>query len=178
MAKKKFWTSDKLVALTALFISLLSLFIFIRQTNIIEKQSHLSVLPYLMIDASNNGLAKEFSLQLVNHGVGPAIIENKKIVYKGKEYDLEFHDFLKKHVPGMDSVKIIGDATVHKGLALPAGASRTILKIGGGERSYRDFLKVLQSLEPPQFNYEIHFKSIYNDHWKIDAFGSEPMYVK
>jgi len=172
--KKKFWTSDKLVALSALCISLLTLVIFIRQTNIMEKQSHLSAMPYLMIEGSDQGLDKMYILDLVNHGVGPAIIVDRKITYKGKEYDLEFDEFLREHVEGMDSVKIISNSTVHRGLALPAGSSRTVIKVGGGAKSYNNFMKVLEKLSTPEFDYKISYKSIYNDHWYIDARDTEP----
>ncbi len=172
--KKKFWTSDKLVALSALSISLLTLVIFIRQTNIMEQQSHLSVMPYLMIEGSDQGLDKMYILDLVNHGVGPAIIVDRKISYKGTEYDLEFDEFLREHVEGMDSVKIISNSTVHRGLALPAGSTRTIIKIGGGATSYNHFLKVLEQLSTPDFDYKITYKSIYDDRWYIDARDSEP----
>lgn len=172
--KKKFWTSDKLMAISALSISLITLFIFVKQTNIMEKQSHLSAMPYLMIEGSDQGFDKIFILDLVNHGVGPAIIVDRKITYKGKEYNLEFDEFLKEHMEGMDSVNIISNSTIHKGLAIPAGSTRTIIKIGGGAKSYYDFLKVLEKLSPPDFDYKITYKSIYNDQWFIDATDTEP----
>ncbi|MBT8310320.1 MAG: hypothetical protein HKO72_01275, partial [Flavobacteriaceae bacterium] len=72
--KKKFWNSERVVSFSAMFISLLTLFIFIKQTNIIERQSRLSALPYLMVETSNNSEDNTFEIEIVNHGVGPAII--------------------------------------------------------------------------------------------------------
>ena len=108
-----------------------------------------------MIEGSDQGLDKMYILDLVNHGVGPAIIVDRKITYKGKEYDLEFDEFLREHVEGMDSVKIISNSTVHRGLALPAGSSRTVIKVGGGAKSYNNFMKVLEKLSTPDFDYKI-----------------------
>jgi hypothetical protein len=174
MGKNKFWTSDKIVAFTALFISLLTLIIFIWQTNLMQKQNHLSVLPYLLMDSSNNGSEFTFAIDLDNHGVGPAIIENSSIHYKGKTYHMQFVDFLKEQIPDMDSVATINVTTVQNGLAIPAGGRINMLTVGGGETSYRTFLKIMTELQQDGFGYEIHYKSIYDDQWKITSLTNSP----
>ena len=63
MSKKKFWTSDRIVGFSAMFISLITLFIFIKQTNIIDRQSKLSAMPYLMMQMSNNGCKKDHCIR-------------------------------------------------------------------------------------------------------------------
>ncbi|MBT8268432.1 MAG: hypothetical protein KJN59_04340, partial [Bacteroidia bacterium] len=62
MAGKKFLSTDKIVALTAMFIGVLTLIIFIRQTNIMDTQGRLSVMPYLLLETSNNGENRTFSI--------------------------------------------------------------------------------------------------------------------
>ena len=167
--KKKFWSADKLVSFAAIFISVMSLFIFKKQTNIMEEQSHLSVMPYLMLETSNNGFDKKFYIEFVNHGVGPAIIESRRIIYKGQSYDMEFIDFIEDVAPDTDSINIISSSSIQPGFSLPAGRSRTIIIAGGSERSYNDFLKFMQTVQSEDFNYEIVYKSIYNDRWKITS---------
>lgn len=173
--KKKFWTSDKMVSLAAMFVSLLTLFIFIRQTNIIETQNHLSVMPYLMVESSKNAELYTFALDLENYGVGPAIIEERLIFYDGKEYNMEFEPFLRANVPEMDSVVTVNHSTIQIGLALPAQGKRNIITIGGGKRSYQTFVQIIMRLQSKGLNYRIRYKSIYNDHWEINSENDVPI---
>ncbi|MCW5519463.1 hypothetical protein J1N09_06415 [Aureitalea sp. L0-47] len=172
--KKKFWTSDKVVSFVAIVVSVFSLFIFVKQTNIIEEQNHLSVMPYLLLESSNNAYENEFKIEIVNHGVGPAIIQERLLYYKGEEYDMEFVDFLKDVAPGTDSINVISSSTLQPGFALPAGASRQILKIGGSKKSYDDFMKFMNMTRTDDFQYVIKYKSIYGDNWKITSQNEVP----
>ncbi len=176
--KSKFWTSDKIVSIVAIAISLFTLFIFVKQTNIIEEQSKLSVLPYLMLDSSDNGAKKTFSIDLENYGVGPAIIESRVIHYKNKTYDMEFHEFLRDYVPEMDSIHIINFTTLHLGVAIPASSRRNVLIVGGDEYSYKAFLKILERLRSEGFDFEIQYKSIYDDRWKISSEALRPSEIE
>lgn len=172
--KKKFWTSDKLVALTALIISLLSLYIFIRQTNIIEEQSHLSVMPYLLFESSNDGENQKFSISLVNYGVGPAIITERKLFYKGKTYDMEVVDFMGEVFPQFDTLNVMNNSTAQPGLAIPVGGERNLLTVGGNPEDYQEMLKLMQELFDNNLDYRVEYKSIYNDRWYLDAKTNGP----
>lgn len=174
MGKRKFWTSDKIVAFSAIFISLSTLYIFIRQTNIMEAQNHLSVMPYLMMETSDNGEMKTFAIDLENYGVGPAIIESSILHYKEKTYEMELKDFLRQNIPEMDSVDVINYTTIQNGLAIPARSKRNIITAGGGERSYLRFLQIFNKLMEDGFYYEIRYRSIYDDHWKISSNDGVP----
>ncbi len=169
MAKKKFWTTDKIVGFTALFISILTLYIFIRQTNIIETQSHLSVMPYLLLEITENNHGNTFELDLENYGVGPAIIENASIHYNDSTYKSQFQEFLRAHVQGMDSVQILNHSTLEEGRAIPAGGSINLITVGGSEQSYTTFLQIMQELKQKKngFDFDIQYKSIYEDQWQI-----------
>ncbi len=176
--KKKFWTSDKIVSVVALAISLFTLYIFVRQTNIIEEQSRRSVMPYLMLDSANNSANNTYSISIVNYGVGPAIVESRKIYYKNKMYDMEFYEFLKEQVPEMDSVNFINTTTLQVGVAIPSSAERNILVVGGDETSYQTFLKVVQKLMEEDFDYKIKYKSIYDEHWSISSKEQVPIHIE
>lgn len=167
--KKKFWTSDKLVGLVAILISLITLIIFVRQTNIMEKQSRLSVMPYLMISTSDVGSTNKYSFTLINYGVGPAIIDSTVIRYNGKAYNMQFVDFLSTELDFMDSVPVLNNATLGKGLAIPAGGERNFLTVGGTEKGYENFFKVLNELNSNDLNFEIRYRSIYDDKWRITS---------
>jgi hypothetical protein len=176
--KKKFWTSDKVVSIVAIGISLFTLFIFVKQTNIIEQQSKLSVLPYLMFDSANNGENLTFSVDLVNYGVGPAVIESKRIHYKGKTFDLDLYEFLRDQIPEMDSIHLINYTTLDVGVAVPANSERNLIILGGDSASYRRFLRILDTVMMDGFDYEIKYKSIYNEHWMISTKNNMPKQIE
>ena len=180
MAKLKLPATDRLLGLVAMFVSLVTLIIFVRQTNFMEKESRLNVLPYLMLETSNNGQDNEFRIEIYNYGVGPGIIESRSVVYKGKEYDMEFPDFLAENFPQMDSINLINTSSVQPGLAIPAGQHRTVLVAGGTKSSYLNFLKLMEEMQAPEngFDYRINYKSIFDDRWVINALEQEPKAIE
>ncbi|MBT8272633.1 MAG: hypothetical protein KJO77_02430, partial [Bacteroidia bacterium] len=130
--------------------------------------------PYLLLDSANNSQEMTFSIDFNNHGVGPAIIVKKEILYNGNTYDLEFYDFLQQHVPGMDSVNVINHSTMQNGLAIPSGNKRNVITVGGDMKSYQTFLSIMSELQKNEFHYEIVYKSIYDDRWVINSITNEP----
>lgn len=177
--KKKFWTSDKLVGLVAVLISLTTLIIFVRQTNIMDKQSRLSAMPYLVIETSNNGIENTFGIDVINYGVGPAIIDEVKINYKGKVFTEDFRDFINAQFPQMDSINLISSASLDPGSAISSGGDRTIIKIGGNEKDYFAFLDLMSKMQGDStFDYTIRYKSIYNDLWEIKDKSNFPLKIK
>lgn len=72
-----------IVGLSAIFISIATLFVYIYQARIMVKQQHASVWPRIEWVRSNvNGTFVE----VVNKGIGPAIIKNSTFKLDGKEY--------------------------------------------------------------------------------------------
>ena len=76
------WNSERILSLSAMSISIMTLVIFIYQTNLMSKQNDLSILPYLQVSTSNNSEGNSYLLSVQNHGVGPAIIESVKLQYR------------------------------------------------------------------------------------------------
>lgn len=167
MAKNKFWTPDRIVTILAISISLFTLIVFARQTSIIEKQSRLSVMPYLSMETGYNPHDDFISLTLNNYGVGPAIIEEMIISYDGETHEMDFANFLQIDVFHSDSVAVLASASIDKGLAIPAGEERLAVKFGGSGDRYIKTEKFLRKLERNKFDYEIVYRSIYDDKWRI-----------
>ena len=174
-SKKPFLSSDKLFGLTAMLISLVTLVIFVRQTNIMDKQSRLSAMPYLMIEQSTNGGAHRIQFTLVNQGVGPAIIESRKIIYNGKEYDQDFYQFMTRSIPQLEGIEPYNWSNVYRGQAIPANGKVVMLAIGNDEELFTRFGKVLGKLKQEgSFYYELTYTSIYGDRWKISSDNEIP----
>ena len=174
----KFWTTDKIVALTALFISVMTLVIFIKQTNLMERDSHLSVMPYVLLDSHNNTGNYTYAIYLDNQGVGPAIIQSTKLIYQGKEYDMEFPEFLQQTFPQLvDSTEFLNRTTVGPGQIIPTGGDINVLTAGGDLKKYQSFLMIMDELNRNGFNYELTYRSIYDDYWSIDALTNQPQAI-
>ena len=102
---------DRTISLTAFFVSVATLFILLYQTNLSHKQYELvreeqyaSVMPYLVISYSSDldvyspDSITSYELFLSNNGLGPAFIEEVKVIYQGKTYQMDPANFLKKEI--------------------------------------------------------------------------------
>jgi hypothetical protein len=173
MAKLKFkWNSEKMVSLSAMSISFITLLIFIYQTNLMRKQNELAIMPYLGLSTTNDTGTSTFELNLLNHGVGPAIIESVTMEYQGRKYDLRefensFFNFLKSKRSALYSIGVISTSTLDRGMAIPANTSYNIFSIRNSAEGYQLIVEGLDSLLQTGFKYEIVYKNINGDRWKL-----------
>ena len=179
MAKKIKWNSDKILGISAMSISFITLIIFIYQTNLMSKQNYLSILPYLSISTSDNSEKNTFAITLNNYGVGPGIIESVTMSYLGKNEDLSDYDdellkYLKTKAPTLDSINAISYSTLDKGVAIPAGTEYNILTIYNSEKDYQLYKRTLEALLENGLYFEIKYKSIQDEHWLINNVTQGP----
>ena len=172
MAAKIKWNSDRILSLSAMMISFITLVIFIYQTNLMSRQNHLSILPYLSLTTSNSPVDNRFSLSLENHGVGPAIIESITMKHQGESYDLsdfnnEVFTFLKAKVPTLDNITVISYSTLDKGMAIPVNISYSVMEVKDSQKDYLLLRNSLKNLLDDGLSFEIVYKSIQNERWMI-----------
>ena len=173
MSKNKSnWSTEKIVSITAITISIVTLIIFVQQTQIMKRQNYLSILPYLTISTTTNEHAKTFELNLINQGVGPAIIESVTFIYEGERYDLADYDhymlaFLQDKVPELDSLINVSSSSLDKGMAIPANTSYNVIRVKESEKDFYLITQTLTQLLEEGFDYEIIYKSIQHERWKI-----------
>ena len=173
---RKILNINSLMAITALFVSVLTLVIFIRQTDIMEQQSRNSVMPYLILEWNSVEPDTLISIHIENHGVGPAIITKRAFHYKGNTYEMDFRDFLTQNIPEMKEVRIVSSASLENGFSIPAGGKREIITVGGDFKSYELFNEIMIHLiEGGHFNYDIRYESIYGETWMIQAGQHKPI---
>ncbi|MCX2719779.1 hypothetical protein [Lentiprolixibacter aurantiacus] len=171
------WNSERILSMSAMSISFITLVIFIYQTNLMSKQNYLSILPYLQISTSNNTAEGTFSVDISNHGVGPAIIESVKSEMQGEFLDLkEYHDYFWELLVSQDSIldslKSVSTSTLNKGIAIPANTTYNIFKVNFTEEDRPKILRLIELLE--RIPYEIRYKSIQNEHWVINETSEGP----
>lgn len=176
------WNSDKILSLSAMSISFLTLIIFIYQTNLMSRQNALSILPYLQVATSDNPAAKSYSLSLKNHGVGPAIIESVTLVFGDKRYDLEDYEdelfkFLASIAPELDSIQSLDTSTLDKGIAIPTNETYLVFKVYNSQKDYQIIRKNLFRLENEGLGFEIIYRSIQNERWMIHNDSEGPIKI-
>ncbi|MBN2093380.1 hypothetical protein JW964_27395 [candidate division KSB1 bacterium] len=120
---------DKILSISAIVIALTSVCISIWEGMETRKHNRLSVRPKLEIVFSTT--KDDFGYVLVNKGLGPAIISDRKIYIDGEEMKENgftgFDDLISKLNLGQRHVTAIG--TTGPGKMLRAGESEKIIKL-------------------------------------------------
>ncbi|MEM8765070.1 MAG: hypothetical protein AAGD88_14725 [Bacteroidota bacterium] len=178
-AKKKF-NADRILGISAMVISLLTLAIFIYQTDIIRVQSKLSVKPRLDFTTNQGGTDSTIVLQEVieNKGLGPAIIDSIYFKYNGEHHELNPERFLKEQLPKLLEYGTLSQhATFGKGTTLSPGEERPLFTFqlpAANLDSVFAYLDTDMDGEDP-FPVEVIYTSIYeDDFWIVSSESSEP----
>lgn len=167
----KKWSSDRIVSMTAIIVSLGTLFTIVYQTQLIRKQQYASVLPYLEQWTSDQ--RDSYSFLLLNKGLGPAFIKEVKVLYGDSTYEGGPAKFVYDIIKPIDSVKNYFYGNIKKGMLIPAGerfemvASENDLKNAGILRSWfsqRDSVTL-----------EIIYESVYGERWVTNGMATEPI---
>lgn len=176
------WNADRIVSLSAIAISFLTLVIFIYQTNLLSRQNYISIMPYLAISTTDNTGSHTFELNLKNHGVGPAIIESVMLDYKGKRYNLiDYNDevlqFLKAKEPALADLTVFSYGTLGRGMAIPANATYNVIGVRESPEDYRLITETLEKMLANGLSFQIIYKSIQEERWLIhdDSEGPEKL---
>lgn len=164
--------ADRIVSMSAIFISLLTLCVFVYQTTLIHKQQRMSVLPNLQIGNSGYG-SKDFAIVMENTGVGPAIIESVQIQYGGKTFDMDLPSFLFEHTDKLDSIRF-RYSNIGPGQLIPAGRKVEILKSTGDKENAVRLTQALQSLRETDLDLKIVYRSIYDERWMLTGESHVP----
>ena len=168
--KKLQISTDRLLALSAIMISLLTLIIFIYQTSLIREQSRLSVTPRFSFNAVQN--VKDtiliYKIELENKGLGPGIIEEIKIVHDNKKYDLDFTEFFDQVYPDMEKYgRIISEMTLGTGDTVMPGEEIRLIGFRIPMSKVEGLTQYLGNEgEDFPFTVEVIYSSIYKEKWK------------
>lgn len=168
---KNFWTTDKLLSFTAIFISMLTLIVFLYQTNLIRKQQYMSVLPYLELGNYGTG-TDNYRFVLENNGIGPAIITHVEVKGKeGRKYR-DIIDYVRDHLTETDSVNFYYSNVV-TGRLLPEKEQVEIITVNDGQERSSD--RIYEILHQEDLFIEIGFESVYGEQWIVDNKNRYPI---
>ncbi len=168
--------SDKVLSISAIVISLATLILIFYQTDLVRKEQKASVFPSLMFGYntnSQNQITGE-SIFIMNQGLGPAFIENFKIVNKGSTYSLNPNEYLSK-IDGFDQDEIIYIDKLFEGRIIPADDKIVLLakktdslsKMRLGEIFDFHFNSNNNVNDDNKVFIEIEYKNVYGDKWVI-----------
>ncbi len=176
--KPTFWNTDKIVSISAIFISALTLYVTFEQFKISRAQQRLSVLPYLSMGNYNTG-GPNYKLVVKNDGIGPAFIESVTMIYKGKKFETDLINFLHEQFPAeLDSIPNLTHSNIYQGLLIPAGQTIEHLAIDNSQTSADKLLRLFGKLDAEGIEFEIVYSSIYKEKWKLRAGDASPAKVE
>lgn len=171
---KKYWNSEKLLSLTALLVSLLTLAVFIYQTSLIRKQQYMSVYPHLRLGNGGTGTLN-YQFTLANEGIGPAFITDLKIYAgQGKVYD-DVVDYVDSHINEEDSVWYM-HSNLSPGVLIPPQDSYVLImladremtdELGVAPNTLEGAARLYHVLNNDSLEIEITYASIYGEEWTI-----------
>ncbi|WP_028298028.1 hypothetical protein [Olivibacter sitiensis] len=102
--KKKLLQTNRILSLSALFVSVSTLFILVYQTHLSnkmyyleEKAQKMAVLPYLQLGTSyDQGTRHQINLE--NNGIGPALIKSLYVHYQDSVYAMDLANFILEEI--------------------------------------------------------------------------------
>lgn len=171
--------TNLIISLSAITISLFTLFILIyqsqllsRQFELAQKQQFASVLPYLEIGPSF-GL-DYFHIILMNTGIGPAFIKDVYIYDNGEKYQLDLYGYITKFRTPQDSLGQLRYSSLFPGRVIQAGNDFVLISSDASVRDAQQLRNFFMSRE--NFMLVIEYASVFDERWIIDsAFLSVPI---
>jgi len=172
--------SNTLLTFSAIFISLVTLFILIYQTSLASKQFDLeqkqqlaSVMPYIQVSAGHSN-KDEFKIFITNDGIGPAFIKNVRVYYQEEIYEKkDLAKFILNDLTDYEGY-LYEYSNLFAGNVIPANQSLTHLKIQKGKQNNisNDIFYT------GQVELEIEYASIYDERWVVRGLFNEPVKTK
>jgi hypothetical protein len=175
-------STDRIVSLSAMAVGVGSLFVIVYQTHLMRQAQSASVLPYLMIGIQSN--SEGAYLTLSNTGLGPALLEQVRILHDGRALDEDPHAFFVRMRPDRNIAALSVDR-LSVGRLIPAGDRLLTLGMDGDERvrMLTDLLNTFEladvpaawiaSLQPAsnarRAVIEIRYASVYGERWRITS---------
>lgn len=147
---------ELLIALLAVFISFLTLFVYLYQSTIMKTQQKMSVWPHVTFGPSWG--SDYFTINLVNKGVGPAIIKNINVEINNRQID-GIHEIM-KFVP--DSLQSeYNYSSLFVGQVIMAGEKIQLFQ----NRNTETIQHLLKIMETEKIKIEVCYCSVYKDCW-------------
>jgi len=167
-------SADRIVSLSAIFVSLGTLFVILYQTSLMREAQKASVMPYLKISYTfNNDYQK---LILANDGLGPAKIEGVRIIEGSDVLEVDPLQYIREKYRGHDlGISNIDLAAV--GRLIAADERLEMIRLDNSKsQNYvintfifpEEMTFMFDSIQlKPKAYLEIEYSSVYGDKWVV-----------
>jgi hypothetical protein len=170
-SKKIHWSAEKVMSISALLVSAISLFALFYQLNLareenelIRKEQKASVLPHLSQWFST--IDNRFKIVFGNRGVGPAFVKKVDLVLNDSirfdnTDDLVDHIF--KNIEVNENPNYMS-STFTEGRVIPAGETVVVISIPDSKAQ----LTFQQYLAENTLDFEIIYEDVYGTRWSLN----------
>jgi hypothetical protein len=165
MPKKRCFSADLIIALSAMIIGLCTMIVYIYQARIMSKQLSTSVRPYVMVVIVEN--QEEISIGIQNKGVGPAFIKTSRLVLNGQSFTEENQGVF------LDSLVTFTPSYSYQNL------QERVLSPGDEAKLFtfanpKEFAAISKALQSNEVSIELCYCSVHEQCWKVDNSGTKP----
>lgn len=144
------------VAIAAVAISIIALFVTLWQTHVARKHNKLSVLPHLGAYTFDTG--EVFTHAIRNSGLGPAWITATRLYLNGKLVEGKGPSLISKAFEGIKDCELQAHEFFTPGFVLPAGEAFKVCTV-----RYKSSVGDVQAYLANQLYLEIEYKTAYGD---------------
>ena len=165
------WSAEKIMSLSALFVSAISLFALFYQLNLAREENELmrkeqkaSVLPHLSQWYST--LDNTFKVVFGNRGVGPAFVKKVEFVLNDSLTFDNTDDLIKhffKHMKEVEDPNYTS-STFTEGRVIPAGDTVVVISI----RDQKSKQQFIQFLDKNTLEFNIIYEDVYGTRWSLN----------
>lgn len=175
--------ADRLVSISAIIVSVGTLFLIIYQTNLYRQQQKAAVLPYLEIGVGLDSIGS--NVHVTNNGTGPAFVKAIEVRYSKlsvKDDPYGFYLQLYKDSTSQMPGYLFLDR-VFPGRLIPAGQSVEMLAVHRSPDKVEEFNRLFQDDPDPQIQRTkkatiiITYSSVYGDTWVTQSDWQSPKAV-
>lgn len=170
-------SADRVVSLSAIFVSLGTLFVILYQTSLMREAQKASVMPYLKMGYTFN--TEHQSLVLSNNGLGPAKIEALRIVEGDNKSELDPIQYVRKKFNDQD-IGLSNIDLASPGRLIAADERLVMMRVdNSSDQNYvvksfqfpKDMITfVVDTTDFEADAYiEIEYSSVYGDRWVIKS---------
>ncbi len=155
--------TESLVALCAVTISIATLFVYLYQAHIMQKQQHTSVWPY--VEWLYNNANDQFSITVTNKGIGPAIVTHVEMKLDNKVIADNFE--LYRTLLGTTRFEVV-NSTLDDRVISP-GETIELFHIYDKHKARAIDSLLIWNSSPHTFSLSICYCSVYGDCWTSDG---------
>lgn len=170
-APKRRINIELLLGVSATFLSLAALVVSIFQTKIAREQQQASVWPHLQADYSKTD--NEFVWNIINNGIGPAIIRSVAVHYRGREYR-DAYQLMNEQIQLFDK-NTKNHKTVHVNLFYGGVFPGNVIKADGeltlGRLSENEGIadSMARVIRDSTYHFIVNYSDVYGNCWQLDG---------